>query len=216
MSTLTKIASSVIRRKKAAAAGNTSSFLVSLPPPQTTGGMPLFDALRARHSERDFSPEPLSLELLSSLLWAADGVNRNATGGRTAPSALDAREVSIYVALPNGTYAFDPDAHALHLVSASDLRSITGYQDFVDSAPLDLIYVANHARPILIPRDLRSIYAAVSAGAMAQNVYLYCAARGLCTVVRGWFDRSALAEALKLDPRAEIVLAQTVGRRRAV
>jgi SagB-type dehydrogenase family enzyme len=149
--------------------------------------------------------------LLSNLLWAAYGINRPETGGRTAPSALNAQEIDVYVALPRGLYLYDAKAHALRLVKECDARRVTGYQDFVDHAPLDLIYVADHAHTDRVPAQLRRVYAAASAGAIAQNVYLFCAANGLATVVRGWFDRKALTAALGLGNDEEVVLTQTVG-----
>ncbi|MET0411282.1 MAG: nitroreductase family protein [Polyangiaceae bacterium] len=102
-------------------------------------------------------------------------------------------------------------AHGLRLVKECDARRVTGYQDFVDHAPLDLIYVADHAHTGAMPEQLRRTYAAASAGAIAQNVYLFCAANGLATVVRGWFDHKALTAALGLGPDEEVVLTQTVG-----
>jgi hypothetical protein len=81
--------------------------------------------------------------MLSNLLWAGNGINR-AGGGRTAPSALDAQEIDIYVALPSGAYVYNAAENLLQLVAAADLRRITGYQDFVDEAPLDLMFVADH------------------------------------------------------------------------
>ena len=80
------------------------------------------------------------------------------------------------------------------------MRRVTGYQDFVDTAPLDLIYVADHARMKLVPAAQREAYAFTAAGAMAQNVYLFCASAGLATVIRAWFDHRALAEAMGLGP----------------
>lgn len=211
MSTLAKLAANMVSRLKPTLTTDIALERVTLPVPQTSGGMPLLDALRGRHSERSFRPDPLSLEDLSGLLWAADGVNRCDSGGRTAPSAMNAREVRLYAALESGLYAYEPERHALDLVLAADARRLTGFQDFVDSAPLDLIYVANHSHGLLIPQALRGVYAAASAGAMAQNVYLYCAARGLATVVRGWLDRQAVSEALSLSAKQEVLLAQTVG-----
>jgi hypothetical protein len=99
----------------------------------------------------------------------------------------------------------------LNLVSDIDARRVTGYQDFVDDAPLDLIFVVDHTEQVLVPPNLRSVYAAVSAGAVAQNVYLYCSSVGLGAVVRGWFDRAAIAKALGLRHNQEVVLTQTVG-----
>ena len=92
------------------------------------------------------------------------------------------------------------------------MRRVTGYQDFVDLAALDLIYVADHARMKLVPAAQREAYAFSAAGAMAQNVYLYCASAGLATVVRAWFDRHALSQAMGLGTDQQLLLAQTVGR----
>jgi len=181
-----------------------------LPAPDKRGGLPLMQAIAKRRSSREFSPRPLPKPILSSLLWAAFGVNRRG-GGRTAPSALDAQEIDVYVALPQGAYIYDAKANALRLVSASDLRRITGYQDFVDDAPLDLVYVADHARLRMVPVAQRESYASAAAGAIAQNVYLYAASAGLATVIRAWIDRAAIADALGLGHDQQVLLSQTVG-----
>ena len=168
------------------------------------------EALEKRHSSREFAPDALPLPLLSNLLWAAYGVNR-ADGGRTAPSALNAQEIDVYVALPEGAYLYDHEAHALNLVVGSDLRRVTGYQDFVDEAPLDLVYVADHARMAMVPVAYRESYASAAAGAIAQNVYLFSASTGLSTVIRAWIDRTAIADALGLSHDQQVLLSQTVG-----
>jgi nitroreductase len=183
---------------------------IALPPPEKHGGVPLMEALAQRHSTRDFSPDALPLPLLSGLLWAAYGVNRK-NGGRTAPSALNAQEIDVFVALPSGAYRYDAAAHELRLVGTSDLRRVTGYQDFVDEAPMDLVYVADHARMHLVPVGQRESYASVAAGAIAQNVYLFAAGNGLATVLRAWIDRTAIADALGLTHDQQVLLSQTVG-----
>ena len=124
---------------------------------------------------------------------------------------MNAQEVDLYVALPQGLYRYEPKAHALQLVVAQDVRRVTGYQDFVDTAPLDLIFVAEHSRMKIVPAAMRESYASVAAGAMAQNIYLYCASVGLSTVVRAWFDRQALTQAMGLSPDQQLLLTQTVG-----
>lgn len=167
-------------------------------------------ALAKRRSSRDFAPDPLPLQLLSNLLWAAHGMNR-ADGGRTSPSALNVQEIDVFVALPSGAYRYDATAHELHLVASSDLRRITGYQDFVDEAPLDLVYVADHSRVKLVPVGQRESYASVAAGAITQNVYLFAASNGLATVIRAWIDRAAIADALGLTHDQQVSLSQTVG-----
>jgi SagB-type dehydrogenase family enzyme len=185
--------------------------VVRLPAPQTQGGMPLMEALKARRSTRELGAEALPLQVLSDLLWAAAGVNRPESGKRTAPSARDWREIDIYVALAEGTFRFDPDAHALRRVVPRDVRPLTGVQGFVAHVPLNLVYVANLDRMGDAGPEQRSLYAATDTGFIAQNVYLYCASAGLATVVRGSVDREALAEALGLGPNQQITLAQSVG-----
>jgi SagB-type dehydrogenase family enzyme len=187
------------------------SDLTKLLPPQTTGGMPLMQALKERHSTREFNTKPLPAQVLSNLLWAASGVNRTDSGKRTAPSARDRREITIYVAMADGTYAYAPDAHALQRVTARDLRALTGQQDFVATAPLNLVYVADLNRMGDASAEDKTRYAAADTGFIAQNVYLFCAANSLGTVVRGWVDRAELRSALGLAPHQQIVLAQTVG-----
>jgi len=184
---------------------------VNLPPPQTEGGMPLMQALKERRSTREFSPVGLPPQVLSDLLWAAAGVNRPESGKRTAPSARDWREIDIYVATADGTYVFDPNAHALRPVLPRDIRALTGTQDFVPRAPVNLVYVANLDRMTGPGSDQKGLYAAAATGFIAQNVYLYCASAGLATVVRGSIDREALAAAVGLGPNQTIILAQTVG-----
>ncbi|HEY5603869.1 MAG TPA: SagB/ThcOx family dehydrogenase [Gammaproteobacteria bacterium] len=187
------------------------SELVKLPPPQTTGGMPLMQALQARHSAREFDKRPLEPQQLSNLLWAAFGVNRVDSNKRTAPSARNWREIDMYVALAGGAYVYEPAANALRRVLTSDVRALTGMQDFVGSAPLNLVYVANRQRMEGASDADKDHYAAADTGFIAQNVYLYCASAGLNTVVRGSVDRKALGAALKLMPPQQIILAQTVG-----
>jgi SagB-type dehydrogenase family enzyme len=188
-----------------------SAPLVRLPPPQTVGGKPLMQALKERHSTRDFNPRPLPAQVLSDLLWAADGVNRPDSGKRTAPSARDWREIDIYVAMADGTYVYEPEGHALRQVAARDLRALTGTQDFVAKAPTNLVYVANLDRMDGASPEQKALYAAADTGFIAQNVYLFCASAGLATVVRGSIDRDALQRALGLGPQQRIILAQTVG-----
>ncbi|MGZ5876221.1 MAG: SagB/ThcOx family dehydrogenase [Bradyrhizobium sp.] len=210
MSTLAKLALGAMGQLRPRPAQGNAVPRIALPVPRKTGGMPLMEAIAARHSAREFSSKELPLPMLSSLLWAADGINR-ADGGRTAPSAINAQEIDVYVALPSGAYLYDATANALQLVAGSDLRRVTGYQDFVDEAALDLVYVADHGRMKLVPAASRDSYASVAAGAITQNVYLFAAGNGLATVIRAWIDRDAIANALGLAHDQQVLLSQTVG-----
>ncbi|MCO5100098.1 MAG: SagB/ThcOx family dehydrogenase [Burkholderiaceae bacterium] len=208
--TLVKLALGVMGRLRPRPATGDASATIELPAPERRGGMPLMEALASRRSSREFARDPLPWPLLSNLLWAAWGANRP-EGGRTAPSALDAQEIELYAALPAGAYRYDAAAHELRLAAAADIRRVTGYQDFVDEAPLDLVYVADHRRMALVPVAQRESFASTAAGAIAQNVYLFAAGNGLSTVIRAWIDRDAIAEALGLAHDQQVLLSQTVG-----
>ncbi len=210
MTTVGKLALGMMGRLRPKPATGDAARTIALPPVDHTGGASLMDTLSRRHSSRAFAPDPLPLPVLSGLLWAAYGVNRP-EGGRTAPSAINAQEVDLYVALPEGAYRYDAGAHALQLIAAADVRRVTGYQDFVDDAALDLVLVADYSRAGMVPATARESYASVAAGAIAQNVYLFSAANGLATVIRAWVDREAIANALGLTHDQHVLLSQTVG-----
>ncbi|MGB9236694.1 MAG: nitroreductase family protein [Terriglobales bacterium] len=183
---------------------------VQLPPPQMTGGRPLMVVLKDRKSTREFGSGTLSPQALSNLLWAAFGINRP-DGGRTAPSAMNWQEVSIYVATPEGVYVYDAKATVLEPVVAGDFRAATGTQPFVKDAAVNVIYVSDLSKTDGAASSDSEMYTAADVGFIAQNVYLYCASEGLATVVRASIDKPALAKTLKLQPQQRIILAQSVG-----
>ena len=183
---------------------------VKLPLAQTDGGRPLMQVLKDRKSTREFGPGTLSPQTLSNLLWAAFGINRP-DGHRTAPSAMNWQEVSIYVATPEGVYIYDAKDNALDPVLAGDFRAATGTQSFVKDAAVNLVYVSNLSKTDSAASSEAEMYTAADVGFIAQNVYLYCASEGLATVVRGSIDKPALAKTLNLQPNQKIILAQSVG-----
>jgi len=211
MSTLAKVALGMIGHLDAKPLETSGLSVINLPAPTQHGGLPLMDALRVRGSQREFLPDALPPQVLSDLLWAAYGVNRPGEHGHTAPTARNAQEIDVYAAMADGLYCYEPEPHCLRLVESSDVRRVTGYQDFVDEAPLDLIYVADHGRMKQIPAAQRDSFASVAAGAISENVYLYCASAGLATVIRAWIDRTALGKAMGMPPDGQILLSQTVG-----
>jgi len=184
---------------------------IKLPAPRLDGGRPLMQCLKDRQSQREFSPDPLPLQVLSDLLWAAYGINRPESGKRTAPSAVNWQNIDIYVALADGLYLYEPKEHKLIQLRSEDIRELTGTQPFVKEAPLNLIYVADLAK---IPRGTdedKRFYSAAHTGFISQNVYLFCASEGLATVVRALINREELAKKMGLRPDQHITLAQTVG-----
>jgi len=123
---------------------------------------------------------------------------------------MNCQEIDVYVALPAGLYRYEPAGHVLCLEVPRDIRSVTGNQDFTAEAALDLVFVADDSR-VQVQGEQREDYAYTTAGAMAQNVYLYCAWQGLATVIRAWIDRDPLSAAMKLGVDQQVLLAQTVG-----
>jgi SagB-type dehydrogenase family enzyme len=171
----------------------------------------LLQLLEKRASSREFSPEPLPALVLSNLLWAAFGINR-ADLRRTAPSASNQQEIDIYLATADGLYLFDAKANALKPIMEDDIRALTGTQPFVKEVAVNLVYVADYSKMYSgLPEEQKMFYSAADTGFISENVYLYCAAEGLATVVRGLIDRQSLATAMKLRPEQKITLAQSVG-----
>ena len=171
---------------------------IKLPEPRTDGGRPLMAVLKDRKTVRSFKPEPLSLQVLSDLCWAAFGINRMESGKRTAPSARNRQEIEVYVALQKGLFLYDALTHQLNPIINRDLRENTGTQLFVGEAPLNLIFVADLEKMGEGPEDTKIPWAYADTGFISENVYLFCASEGLGTVVRGLVDRDALAPLMKL------------------
>jgi SagB-type dehydrogenase family enzyme len=184
---------------------------IKLLKPQTEGGLPLMQTLKARQSLREFGAEKLPLQVLSNLLWAADGVNRADSGKRTAPSAVNWQNIDIYVALADGLYLYQPVGHVLKGILTEDIRAATGRQDFVKEVPVNLVFVADFSKINRGTDEDKNFYSAAHTGFISQNVYLYCASEGLATVVRGLIDRESMAKLMKLRPDQKVMLAQSVG-----
>jgi len=189
---------------KRAIAQNVKETII-LPVAQKEGGMPLMEALNQRHSSRSFAETELPDQMLSNLLWAAWGYNRDELKKRTAPSSMNKQEISIYLALEKGLYQYNAEKHILELIKTEDLRATTGKQPFVGLAPLNLIFVADTKKQ----STATSSYANV--GFISQNVYLFCTSEGLGTVVRGWYNSDKLHKAMGLSKQQSIILCQTVG-----
>jgi len=189
----------------------TQEFKVrELPPPRAAGGKPLTEALRLRRSTREYSDRALPLQILSDLLWSAFGINRP-SGDRTAPYWRHVMVIDVYVAMADGVWLYDPKAHALLPYLKDDIRAQTGLQEFVATAPLNLVYVAHGERMTDVSIEDRRLYACVDTGFVGQNVYLFCASEGLATVFRGAVDYPKLTRTMQLPDQQFVTFAQTVG-----
>ena len=187
----------------------------TLPAPRQTGGMPLLDALKHRHSTRSFSDKDLSQQMISDLLWAAFGVNRPEFGMRTAPSSYNWQDITIYVFTADGVWTYDAVAHALLPVKTGDQRKLAGMQSYVWEAPLSLVYVSDFSKMKQgdddVPADYKLKIAGIDAGHISQNVYLFGASTGLGVVARVSVDAEAFAKAFGLPADQQVMLGQTVG-----
>ncbi|MFA6170926.1 MAG: SagB/ThcOx family dehydrogenase [Patescibacteria group bacterium] len=187
---------------------------IKLIKPDLKKGLPLMEALNLRRTIRDLKPDELSLEHLSEILWAANGVNRE-DGKRTAPSACNKQMTEVYAILPDGIYFYDAPAHELKPVAKGDFRKLTAVHEFAFSAPLNLIFAADFDKMEKMPRqepeENKISYARVEAGHQSENVHLYCASEGLGAAVRIIIPREELAKVMGLKPNQKIILAQTIG-----
>lgn len=185
--------------------------VIQLPQPQTEIGKPLMQAIKLRQSTRSFDVKKIPMQELSNILWAAYGFNRPEAGKRTVPSAMNWQEYTVYAVIEEGIYAYDAKSNSLNPVAAGDFRALCGVQDFVKTAPLNLLYVADFAKATRGSDDDKKLFVTADCGFIAQNVYLYCASQGLGVVVRGMVDRAKLSGVLKLNADQKIILAQTLG-----
>jgi len=178
---------------------------IKLNTPDKSRGTSVMKALSDRRSERTYDTKEISLQDLSDLLWATVGVNRP-DGKRTAPTAVNAQEIDIYVVRQDGAYLYDAIAHSLKPVAKGDFRkAVAGGQDFVNAAPLSLVIVAN------LEKMGDSHIAAIDAGIAGQNINIFCSAVGLSTVPRASWDKGELEKALKLSDKQRIFLNNPIG-----
>lgn len=202
----------VTRIALSAVIGATTAFCQegALPAPKKSAGMPLMEALQKRQSSRAFADRALPAETLSSLLWAANGISRP-DGRLTAPTALNCQDMDVYVVTKDGGFRYDAAANALVRVASGDIRALAGKQDFVKTAPVNLIVVQDLAKAKGADKEEVALFGGIHAGAICQNVYLFCASEGLSAVVRRSIDIPELHKALKLRENQSIILGQTVG-----
>lgn len=182
-----------------------------LPKPIKTGGLPIMEALNQRHSSDNFQAKELSLQDLSNLLWAANGINRE-NGKRTAPSALNAQDVEIYVALADGVYKYDAVNLKLVFISSKDCRELAQSAKNTTLPPCMLYLVTNGSKyPAQIPTEHAEDMGRIDVGIVSQNISIYCAGMGLGTRPRASMKQDELREILKLGDKELLVLNHPIG-----
>ena len=193
-----------------------STFFVSaqnvkLPEPDKNVSMTLYQALQQRKSVREYSTKDIDDMKLSQLLWAAVGINRP-DGHLTAPTAINAQDITVYVCRKDGAYLYVAKDNTLQKVSDKDLRkSVASAQAFAADAPISLVIVTDNAKFRGGSTNGPTISGAIDAGYVSQNIDLACEALGLCTVPRATMDKEALKKELKLTDSQNPILNHPIG-----
>ena len=173
---------------------------IDLVKPDKSRGSSVLKAMNDRESLREYAPGKINDQDLSDLLWAANGINRPESGKRTAPSAMNKQEIDLYVVFPEGTYLYQPQSHSLKLIAKGDHRNlVAGGQDFVKTAPLSIVMVADLSKFGNIPDDHAQLAGSLDAGIVSQNINLFCSSIGLATVPRITMDIPGLKKILNLS-----------------
>ncbi len=198
---------------------------ITLPEPVFDWCGTVFETLKLRRTSRAINHKKIPQQILSDILWAAQGVNRVqgpfGDPGRTAGSASNSQEICVYVAMDKGTYLYEPDSHRLNSVIAEDIRKLAispGQGMAGANAPVRFIYVVDIGRfknagfqePGLYNEEIQKSYYFVDTGLIAQNVYLASASLGLVS----WFhncNKAALEKKLSLKSHQRALFGQTVG-----
>ena len=185
--------------------------VIKLPEPDKNVSMTLYQALQQRKSVREYSTKEIDNMKLSQLLWAAVGINRP-DGHLTAPTAINAQDITVYVCRKDGAYLYVAKDNTLQKVSDKDLRKeVASAQAFAAEAPVCLVIVTDNAKFRGGSTNGPTISGAIDAGYVSQNIDLACEALGLVTVPRATMDKDALKKELKLTDAQNPILNHPVG-----
>ena len=187
---------------------------MALPEPKLKGKMSLEETLTQRRSVRSFTEEQLTLEEISQLLWAAQGMTA-LWGGRTAPSAGALYPLEVYVATADGLYHYVPQEHKVIIESQDDLRlklwEAGLKQDAIREAPAVFVITAVYERTAKKYGDRAERYVKLEAGHACQNILLQAVALDLGAVPIGAFYDDKVQAALSLPPDHEPLYLIPVG-----
>ncbi len=172
---------------------------ITFPFPDKLYKSTLMHAINMRKSTKSFLDKEIDDKTLGTLLWAAYGVNRS-TGERTIPTAMNKKDLDIYVARKDGTFKYDADNHKLKRLSTEDIRPLFNTQEYMANVPVVLIYTGS-----------MEDYAVMHAGSAYQNVALFTVAANLGNVVRGYFDKEAVKNKLSLSKESRVIISQAIG-----
>ena len=180
------------------------SQVINLPAPALSDTATLKYALENRQSTREYNTaKKLNLQEISNILWAGWGFNRK--DKRTAPSAIDRQEITLYICTHEGIYMYDARNNRLETVANKNIMKLCGKQSFVENVPANIIFVCDKNESV------NTEMSSICCGAIAQNIALYCATQNIGNVVRASFDNDTLRQQLKLSKNNVVILTQSIG-----
>jgi len=196
--------------------------VVELPEPRSSSDLSVERSLFQRRSVRQFADEPLTLDELSQLLWAAQGIT-NTRGYRTAPSAGALYPLEVYVAVgevegvSEGVYRYQPQGHEMVRMVSGDQRNALAqaalHQAWVGKGAAVIVFAAVYERTTGKYGDRGIRYTHIEVGHAAQNVYLQAEALHLGTVMVGAFHDSEVQAVLHLREDEQPLGMMPIGRR---
>lgn len=189
---------------------------ITLPQPELTAkSMTVVEALATRHSVRQYAGTPLNMQQISNLCWAACGRSRD-DEHRTAPTAMNRKEIRLFVFTDKAVYEYEAVANRLTLKAEGDQRRLLAgkaggrLQEFVLDAPVSLLMVIDFEK-FGQNTEQAKMMGCVDAGNVSQNINLYCQSVGLATVPRATHDTEAIRTLLKLTDLQLPIINNPVG-----
>jgi len=196
---------------------------IKLPAPRHDSNTSVESAMRQRRSVREFQGEALSLQEISQLLWATQGIT-DPDGKRTAPSAGATYPLEVFLVagkeggLPAGLYRYRPREHDLVCDAEGDRRAKLATaaleQEWLADAPVTIVIAAVYERTARKYRQRAERYVHIEVGHAAQNVHLQAVALALGTVVVGAFDDAEVKRVLSLAANEQPLCLMPVGKPR--
>ncbi|NQT30533.1 MAG: SagB/ThcOx family dehydrogenase [Candidatus Saganbacteria bacterium] len=176
--------------------------IINLPQPNLKGAVPVESSIYWRRSVRSYKDVNLTLQQISQILWAAQGITDRNYGFRSAPSAGALYPLTLYVVKSDGIFRYLPDGHKLAQISDKDMRPslvrASLGQSFIQEAPVSIIIAANFSitQAKYGPRAFR--YVCMEIGHVAENIHLQAVAMGLGSIPVGAFWDDVVRKSLKL------------------
>lgn len=190
---------------------------IKLPEPILKSGVSLEEALSKRRSIRAYADVPLTLNDVSQLLWAGQGIT-DSSGKRTAPSAMASYPLTLYLVAGNveglnpGLYIYQPSGHELISVKDGDYRESIGNQSSMQKAPIDIVITANYDK-VKAAADNGQKWAYLEGGHVAQNICLEATALDLGTVTVGGFIEDQVKNVIGLTGNTGVLYVLPVGKK---